>query len=99
MATTRMALGPHWEAFIKSEVDSGRYATASEVVIDGLRLLEERSNSLKVLRAHLSEGAAQTARGIHVEEWNVDDILNRAESHFFLYPWRSPILMRSPYIL
>ena len=79
MATTRMTLGPHWEAFIKSEVDSGRYATASEVVRDGLRMLEERSKSLEVLRAHLSEGAAQAAKGLHVEEWNVDDILNRAE--------------------
>ena len=80
MATTSMTLGRHWESFIKSEVKSGRYATASEVVRDGLRQLEDRSKSLDALRAHLSEGAEQAAKGIHVEEWSVDDILDRAES-------------------
>lgn len=37
MATPSLSLSPHWEAFVQSEVASGRYASASEVVRDGLR--------------------------------------------------------------
>lgn len=80
MATTSMTLGAHWEGFIKSEVESGRYASASEVVRAALRQLEDRSKSLETLRAHLAEGADQAARGVHVEGWSVADILDRAES-------------------
>ncbi len=56
MATTSLSLGEHWEAFIKNEVASGRYGSASEVVRDALRTLEERKTKLDVLRAHLDEG-------------------------------------------
>ncbi len=31
MATTSLSLGGHWEEFIKQEIKSGRYSTASEV--------------------------------------------------------------------
>lgn len=79
MATTSMTLGPHWESFIRSEIDSGRYASASEVVRAALRQLEDKSKSLEALRTHLAEGAEQAANGIHVEDWSVDDILSRAE--------------------
>lgn len=79
MATTSMTLGPHWEGFIRAEIESGRYASASEVVRAALRQLEDQSKSLETLRAHLAEGADQAARGVHVESWSVEDILNRAE--------------------
>lgn len=78
MATTSMTLGPHWEGFIRSEVESGRYASASEVVRAALRQLEDRSKSLEALRTHLAEGADQAAKGVHAEGWSVEDILNRA---------------------
>lgn len=58
MANTSLTLGAHWESFIKQEVTSGRYASASEVVRAALRMLEEnKANSkLNELRAALIEG-------------------------------------------
>lgn len=57
MATT--SLSEHWEVFIKNEVKSGRYGSASEVVRDALRMMEERKAKLTALRTHLAQGAKQ----------------------------------------
>lgn len=64
-------LGTHFEGFIKSQVNSGRYASASEVVRDSLRLLEEqdalRRARLDALRAEIEHGATSGA-GIPAEQ-------------------------------
>ena len=80
MATTSLSLGPHWEGFIQSELRSGRYASASEVVRAALRELEDKSRNLETLRAHLAEGAGQAARGDFVEDFDVGDVIARAKS-------------------
>lgn len=53
-------LGSHFEAFIREMLASGRYASASEVVREGLRLMEEREEvrrvRLEALRADLQAG-------------------------------------------
>lgn len=55
-------LGSHWEQFVQEMVASGRYASASEVMRDSLRLLEEREHmraaKLEALRADIQEGLA-----------------------------------------
>lgn len=75
MANTSLTLGEHWEVFIKNEVASGRYGSASEVVRDALRTLEERKSKLDLLRQHLSQGAEQAERGEFVNQ-TLDDMLN-----------------------
>jgi len=42
-----VSLGTQWEQFVTDKVQSGRYQTASEVLRDGLRLLEQRERALK----------------------------------------------------
>jgi len=54
-------IGEHFEAFIKEQVRQGRYASASEVVRDGLRALEDRERlnvvKLDALRSEIQLGA------------------------------------------
>jgi antitoxin ParD1/3/4 len=40
-SNTSILLGDHYQEFIVSQVKSGRYSSASEVVRSALRLLEE----------------------------------------------------------
>lgn len=75
MATTSLSLGEHWEIFIRNEVGSGRYGSASEVVRDALRTLEEQKARLDALRAHLSEGAIQARQGVFVEDYSADRVI------------------------
>ena len=74
MATTSFSLGEHWETFIRDEVATGRYGSASEVIRAGLRALEERRSKLEALRAHLAEGAEQARRG-EFEDYSIEDII------------------------
>lgn len=54
--TTSFALSEHFNAFIEQQVKEGRYASASEVVREGLRLLERREEQLQAIRDALIEG-------------------------------------------
>jgi antitoxin ParD1/3/4 len=68
---TSVALGNHFEVFVKDQVQSGRFNNASEVVRAGLRLLEEQEErkqlELDALRAEIAAGRA-SGRGKRAEE-------------------------------
>jgi antitoxin ParD1/3/4 len=53
-------IGEHFEQFIKSQIQQGRYASASEVIRDGLRALEVREKlralKLEALRSDIQQG-------------------------------------------
>jgi antitoxin ParD1/3/4 len=80
MANTSLTLGEHWETFIKNEVASGRYSSASEVVRDALRALEERKSKLDALRAHLAQGAMQATRGEFVKDYSIETIISELDA-------------------
>jgi antitoxin ParD1/3/4 len=54
------SLGAHFEEMIRRQVRSGRFASASEVVREGLRLIEardaEREVRLEALRTEIARG-------------------------------------------
>ncbi len=49
-----VSVGPRWEEFIDDLVKTGRYASATEVMQEGLRLVAEREAKLKALRETLA---------------------------------------------
>ena len=65
MLTVRLT--PEMEKFVASRVASGRYPSASEVVREGLRLLEQheraREAALDDLRREIAIGLEQARRG------------------------------------
>ncbi len=53
---TSVTIGAHYEKFISQQVTQGHFASASEAIRAGLRLLEEREAKLSLLRRALVEG-------------------------------------------
>jgi antitoxin ParD1/3/4 len=67
-----VSIGDRWERFVEQTVKTGRYGSASEVVREGLRLVEEREAKLQALRATLE---ASIAAGGEVTEDELDQAL------------------------
>ena len=62
--TQNVSLTPHFQQIVDDQLASGRYATASEVIREGLRLVEERGRrlALEELRAKIDLGWQQSER-------------------------------------
>jgi antitoxin ParD1/3/4 len=70
-------LGRHFESFIQSQLASGRYNNASEIVRDGLRLLEDRERRLAALDGALTKGMDDIQAGRVTPAETVFDDLER----------------------
>ena len=53
---TSISLGNHFDKFVGSQIEHGRYKNVSEVIRAGLRLLEEHEDKTEALRRALQEG-------------------------------------------
>lgn len=67
-----VSIGDRWQGFVDRVVQAGRYGSASEVVREGLRLVEEREAKLAALRATLD---ASIALGGEVTDAELDTAL------------------------
>jgi antitoxin ParD1/3/4 len=56
-------LGPRLESYVTELVKSGRYQSRSEVLREGIRLVEEREKRLAALDAALARGIADADAG------------------------------------
>jgi antitoxin ParD1/3/4 len=70
-APMNIDLGSQWQAFIDESIKSGRYLSASEVVLDGLRLLQEKEQLRRLhmddLRKEVDKGLTSLDRGEYLE--------------------------------
>lgn len=74
------AVGDHFEQFIRQQVETGRYASASELVREALRLLETRERLREIeieeyrekIRAGMQSGSSIPA----------DEVFNRLEAKY-----------------
>lgn len=78
--TLRYDIGPRYEAMVRELVESGRYADASDVLRDSLRLLEEREAQraarLEALRDEIRIGV-ESGEGVPA-----DEVFRRLESRY-----------------
>jgi antitoxin ParD1/3/4 len=75
------ALGTHFEAFIDAQVKDGRYNSASEVVRDALRLLEDEEK-LRALRLAELSRLADEGRASGLSNEDGEAVLDRLEAKY-----------------
>jgi antitoxin ParD1/3/4 len=73
-------IGDHFEKFIRAQIEAGRYASASEVIRDSLRLLENRERlrqiEIEEYREKVKEGMT-SGQGIAA-----DAVFDRLEAKY-----------------
>ena len=69
------AVGSHFDDFIPHQVSAGRFNNASEVVREGLRLLEERELRIAELRRQVKQALADERR------YSAEEVMMHIEDH------------------
>ncbi|BCD87054.1 addiction module antidote protein [Pseudomonas solani] len=83
MPTRNVVLSDHQHEFVERLVQSGRYQNASEVLREGLRLIEERERleaaKLDVLQQAARKGREDIAAGryLDVEDAQLEDFIGQ----------------------
>jgi antitoxin ParD1/3/4 len=79
-------LGKHFESFVRSQLASGRYNNASEVLRDALRLMEERERRMAALDASIERGITDIDSGrVH----DLDQVCDALDEELATLPDRS----------
>lgn len=75
-----VSLTPELEKYIQDKVETGRYTSASEVVREALRLLEQKE--IKEFQAELDRRIASLDRGEGIDgEKFIADVKKRTKAH------------------
>jgi antitoxin ParD1/3/4 len=74
---TSITLGDHFDGFIASQIKTGRYGSASEVIRSALRLLETHETKLDTLRQALDEGERSG-----VADYDLEDLISELDGEF-----------------
>jgi antitoxin ParD1/3/4 len=79
-----VSLTPQLEKLVKDKVKSGRYLSSSEVIREGLRLLDERDHiraeKIEALkRDEVAIGIEQADRG-EVSAWDPDELMREIKT-------------------
>lgn len=73
---TSVTLGEHFDAFIEAKISEGRFASVSEAVRAGLRLLENEEQKLALLRAKLEHAELSPL----IENFDVEDLITELDA-------------------
>jgi antitoxin ParD1/3/4 len=83
------SLPPDIEQFVQSQLELGKYGSATEVVCDAVRVLRERQTRLETLRKEIEQGIKELDAGEFIELDSDDalreffeDIQNRGMQRF-----------------
>jgi len=76
---TSINLGEHFNSFIGTQIEYGRYGTASEVVRAALRLLENQETKLNAIRTKLASSELQADKG-EFADYSLEKLIDQLDN-------------------